>query len=139
MSYEDIERQLEHRGIKPTPNRVLVYRELRDAQNPVSLNDLEIALAPTDKASIFRVLELYTQKDIVHTIEDGSRSLKYELCHGYGEHSATDQHPHFYCEECGRVFCFDNIAIPQLSLPDGFEVKSINFMFKGKCPKCKSR
>ncbi len=139
MKTEDIENTLQGKGIKPTPNRILVMRELLNSSRPVSLADLEISLKTMDKASIFRVIELFAEKEIIHVLEDGSRSLKYELCHGKTHHSINDQHVHFYCEKCGNVFCFESIAVPHVEVPESFHVKSINFMLKGRCPKCNNK
>ena len=125
------------KGIKPTANRILVVRELLKASHPISIGDLEKLLEYSmDKSSIFRVLELFSEKELTHVIEDGSRSLKYELCHGEHHHSPADQHAHFYCEKCGMVYCLDSVSIPVLDLPERFQLKSINFMLKGICPDC---
>ena len=138
MSYSEEVEILEGKGIKATPNRILVVRELLKATHPISLGDLEALTGYSmDKASIFRVLELFSEKELTHVIEDGSRSLKYELCHGGEHHSASDQHAHFYCEKCGKLTCLDNIRLPELSLPEGYDIKSVNLMFKGVCPDCK--
>lgn len=136
MSHTDIENHLISKGIKPTANRILVLKEMMRNTHPVNLADLEIALDPMDKGSIFRVLQLFSEKEVIHVIEDGSRSLKYELCHAEDHHTASDQHPHFYCERCGALYCLDKIPLPDTNLPDGFKVKSINLMLKGICPKC---
>ena len=136
MTHADIEKILETNSIKPTANRILVLKELMRNAHPVNLADLEIALAPMDKGSIFRVLQLFSEKEVIHVIEDGSRSLKYEVCHAEDHHTATDQHPHFFCEKCGALYCLDHISLPDIKLPDAFKVKSINFMIKGICPKC---
>ena len=89
MGNDDINSVLAEKGIKSTSNRILVMRELAKASHPVSLADLEISLEfSMDKASIFRVLELFSAKHIVRVIEDGSRSLKYELC-GSGAHYSS--------------------------------------------------
>lgn len=112
-------------------------KELTKATRPVSLTDLEAALEfSMDKASIFRVLELFSEKDVVHVIEDGSRSLKYELCHNDTHHTISDQHVHFYCERCKETYCFENVSIPAVEIPDGFRARAINYMIKGICPKC---
>lgn len=103
----------------------------------MSLADLQASLGFTiDKASIFRVLELFSDKNTVHVIEDGSRSLKYELCHNGAQHSISDQHVHFYCERCKETYCFESVGIPQVRIPEGFQPHAINYMIKGICPKC---
>lgn len=140
MSNSDIEKFLTERGVKPTPNRILVLRQLLQASHPVSLADVEEMLDfSMDKASIFRVLELFADKDVVHVIEDGSRSLKYEVCQSDHSHSISDQHVHFYCERCRETFCFEDVKIPLIPMPEGFEPHSVNYMIKGICHECSGR
>lgn len=68
MGNTDIENLLNGKGVKPTSNRILVMRELIKASHPVSLADLEVLLGfSMDKASIFRVLELLQDYNIVLT------------------------------------------------------------------------
>ncbi len=137
MESDQIENVLSRKNIKPTSNRILVMRQLMKAAHPVSLADLEESLDfSMDKASIFRVLELFADKDIVHVIEDGSRSLKYELCEGEFHHSIADEHVHFYCKQCGETFCFKSVSVPEIPMPDGFMPHTVNYMVKGLCPKC---
>lgn len=136
MNNVEVDELLLRKGVRPTSNRVLVMRELVKALRPVSLADLEVALDTLDKTSIFRVLELFAEKDIVHAIEDGSRSVKYELCHGDAHHSIADQHVHFFCERCREVFCFEDVNVPLIDVPEGFQANSVNYMLKGLCPKC---
>lgn len=136
MKMTEVEDLLVRKGVRPTSNRLLVLRELVNASHPVSLSDLECLLDTLDKTSIFRVLELFAEKDIVHAIEDGSRSVKYELCHGDAHHSIADQHVHFFCERCREVFCFEDVNVPLIDVPEGFQANSVNYMLKGLCPKC---
>ena len=135
MNKNEMENILTSKGVKPTSNRMLVLKELERSSHPVNLAELEMTLHPMDKASIFRVLELFSEKDIIHVIEDGSRSLKYELCPCKNNNSHSYQHAHFYCEKCGSVECLEEI-VPDISIPEKYKVKSVNFMFKGICPKC---
>lgn len=127
---------LERNGIRPTPNRILVVREMIGSSRPISLADLEVTLESMDRASIFRVLELLAEREVVHVIEDGSRSLKYELCGGGSHHSISDQHVHFFCENCRETFCLKSVQVPSIEVPEGYSVKSVNYLLKGVCPKC---
>lgn len=138
MECNVIEKLLTDRGIKPTPNRILVLRQLMKETHPVNLADLETKLDSMDKSSIFRVLELFAGKDLVHVIEDGSRSSKYEVCHSRDHHDVSDEHAHFYCEKCGALFCLDDMTLPDVVIPEKFKVRSVNFILKGLCPDCNS-
>ena len=133
---ENIDGQLQRKGVKPTANRTLVYKALTGKEHPVSLSELENELETVDKSSIFRVLTLFLEHDIVHSVEDGSGSLKYEICHAGEGHPAFDGHVHFFCENCHRTFCIDDIPIPSVSVPDGYHAHFVNYMINGICPDC---
>ena len=127
---------LEKKGVKPTANRILVLRAMIAAGRPVSLTELETIMETMDKSSIFRVLNLFVERHVVHAIEDGSGSVKYELCGGKYEHSVQDMHPHFYCEQCHRTFCMQSVTIPSVEVPRGYVVNSVNYVLKGVCSDC---
>lgn len=131
--------RLEQRGVKPTAMRLLVFQELEKAHRPLSLRELEDRMPTAERSTIFRTLTLLLQHHLVHAIEDGSGSLRYEACHGHDDCTPDDQHTHFYCEHCHRTFCFPNTRIPQVAMPEGFQMTSINYMVKGLCPTCSAK
>ena len=100
MEPTDITIHLAHKGVKPTANRILVLQALRASGKPMCLSDLEEALWTLDKSSIFRVLTLFLEHDIVHAFEDGRGILNYELCTNEGVCNLSDAHIHFYCQSC---------------------------------------
>ncbi len=128
--------RLEKRGIKPTANRILVLKAMLDAPRALSLADLETRLGTVDKSSIFRTLAHFQQHHLIHVIEDGSGSVKYELCGSDTHCSVADMHAHFYCEACHETFCLHSAQVPVIELPDGFAMHAINYMVKGLCDRC---
>ena len=133
---EDIEKTIEQAGIKPTSNRILVLRELTGSPRPLSLGDLDLRIDTLEKSSILRTLAVLQEHHLIHSIEDGRGVIKYELCSGHHGEEDNDMHVHFYCENCHKVTCFEGIAVPSVSLPDGFSSRSVNYMVKGICPDC---
>lgn len=128
---------LENAGIKATSNRILVFRNLMDATSPMSLVELETSLETLDRSSIQRVLTLLSGHGLVHVMEDGRGVAKYEVCHSDdNHHEHDDHHAHFYCEKCLRVFCLEDVRVPHILVPPGYEVTGVNFMLKGFCPDC---
>lgn len=128
---------LKSKGVKATSNRILVLDALKAQNSPVSLIELEDYLQTVDKSSIFRVLSLFLEKEVVHGIDDGSGSLKYELCHSDHHCSISDMHVHFHCERCRQTFCLKNVAVPEVAVPENFEVRSVNYVIKGICSDCR--
>lgn len=134
---ENIAAMLERAGIKATSNRILVLRAIMESEGPASLPELEASLETLDKSSIFRVLTLLEKNHVVHAVEDGRGIECYELCGGRGKDCIGEIHAHFYCTECRRVYCLENVAAPAVPLPEGFRATSVNYMLKGICPSCR--
>lgn len=133
----NIDEILHKAEIKPTANRLLVLQEIAAADYPLSLIELETRIEMLERSSILRVLNLLLDREVIHTIEDGRGVSKYELCHGESHCSVDDMHAHFYCEKCERTYCFEEIAAPHINIPAEFEIRSVNYMLKGRCPKCR--
>lgn len=138
MDSKDIIKRLSHKGVRHTPNRILVYKALAESERPMSLNNLENALLTMDKSSIFRVLTLFREHGVLHDFEDGRGVMHYELCACEGECDLADSHLHFYCESCQKTFCMEDVHLPEIPVPDGYSVHSISFVVKGLCPQCQN-
>lgn len=139
MEFSTVEAWLERKKVKPTANRILVLKALKDAGKPMSISDLEDVLLTVDKSSIFRVLTLFLEHDIVHAFEDGRGVLNYEPCTSEGACNLSDAHIHFYCESCRQSFCMESLPLPDFALPEGFTAHSVSFVIKGECPQCRRK
>lgn len=131
--------KLNLRGIKPTATRIIILREMFRGDETVSLPQLERLLPTVDKSTISRTLSAFLLHKLIHVVDDGSGSLKYNVCADDCDCSVEDEHTHFYCEQCHRTFCLKRIQVPVVQLPDGFELSSINYVIKGLCPECKEK
>ena len=126
-----------HHGIKPTANRILIANTFAKAGRPLSMTEIETLLGSVDKSVISRTLALFRERHLVHTLHDGGDGIRYELCHSHSEDQDDDAHIHFWCRRCGKTFCLEDIAIPAVRLPDGYEEESVNYMVTGLCPDCR--
>lgn len=136
MSQTDIIDLMMHHGVKPTANRILVAEALADAGRPMSMMELEEAIGSIDKSGISRALSLFREQHLVHTLPDGGDGVRYELCHSRSDSHDDDAHVHFYCTRCRKTFCLEDIPIPAVALPGGYEGESANYMVSGICPAC---
>ena len=71
MDSQEAINRLEAKNIKPTANRILVLKKLVAEQRPMSLSNIDETMPSMDKSSIFRVLTLFLEHDVVHAFEDG--------------------------------------------------------------------
>lgn len=133
MSLEEL---LEHHGVKPTANRLLIARALQDANRPLSLMELEMQLETIDKSNVFRALTAFREAHLVHVLEDAGDGVRYELCHSHDEEHDDDVHVHFYCTHCHKTYCLEDTPVPPVAVPEGFNLESVSYLVKGICPEC---
>lgn len=137
MNKQDIERLLSDAGLRPSPVKVMIMDLMEKNHYPVSSHEIETRLETVDRSSISRSLAMFAKSGIVHVVDDGSGSLKYELCRSTDNHGHDDDnHPHFHCVECGNTVCLDGEPVPYVSVPDGYVTESVNYVIKGLCPAC---
>ena len=129
-------KRLEERGIKPTAVRLLIFRKMLEQRQAFSLTSLEDTLDTIDKSTLSRTITLFHNKLLIHSIDDGSGSIKYSVCSSDCFCSLNDLHVHFYCRECKKTFCLESISIPTVQLPPDFLLESVNFVLKGICKDC---
>lgn len=137
----NIEELLLEAGVRPTPNRILVFRSLLEAGVPLPLLELEARIATLERSSILRTLNVLTAAGLLHQMEDGRGVVNYELRSPRKGDAAPagdsgEGHAHFYCEKCRRVVCLHGIPVPAFPLPEGYCLNSVNLMLKGVCPDC---
>ena len=133
MSLEEL---LEHHGVKPTANRLLIARALQDANRPLSLMELETQLETIDKSNVFRALTAFREAHLVHVLEDAGDGVRYELCHSHDEEHDDDVHVHFYGTRCHKTYCLEDTPVPPVAVPEGFNPESVSYLVKGICPEC---
>ena len=131
-----LEDRLENRNIKPTAMRMIVLKHMVESGVAVSLGDLEKKIERADKATLYRTLKTFEEKKLIHSIDDGSGSVKYGLCEEDCECHPQDQHIHFHCIKCNETYCLTQSKLPQTQIPLGFKASSASLIYKGVCPNC---
>jgi len=139
MQTEELTQQLEAKKINPTAMRILVLDLLTNSSVALSLNDIETALDQADRVTIYRTLKKFESNNLVHTIEDGTGSIKYALCESNCQCTTDFTHAHFHCNTCEQTFCLRNIHLPEINLPKNFMAEQSSFILKGICDQCNSK
>ena len=133
---KNIEDKLLERNIKPTAMRELVLRELLEQKVAVSLSDLESKFDKVDKVTIYRTLKTFEENKLIHSIDDGTGSVKYALCKESCQCLPEELHVHFLCTVCNQTYCLNEIPVPLIHLPVSFSLESVNMVIKGICANC---
>ncbi len=91
-----------------------------------------------DRVTVYRTLQSFVEKGLIHLIPTTDNSIKYALCKDEckaGHHH--DNHVHFICDECNKTICLDEVTIPVVKLPKGFKPQYAEMMVMGVCGDCK--
>ncbi|MBS1628216.1 MAG: transcriptional repressor [Bacteroidetes bacterium] len=93
-----------------------------------------------DRVTIYRTLQVFVEKGIIHTIPTTDNSVLYALCKdncSQGHHN--DNHAHFICDVCDLTYCLEHIAIPAINLPAGFKQTRTDVVMSGICKNCSNK
>ncbi|HET9430700.1 MAG TPA: transcriptional repressor [Chitinophagaceae bacterium] len=93
-----------------------------------------------DRVTVYRTLQTFVEKGIIHTIPTADNSIRYALCKDdckEGHHH--DHHVHFVCTKCHTTYCLDDVVTPELKLPKGYQSNHIEVVAEGICKACRER
>ena len=91
-----------------------------------------------DRVTVYRTLQTFVDKGIIHNIPTTDNSILYALCKDSceaGHHH--DDHVHFICDDCNKTICLEEVTVPKVKLPAGFTPKHVEMVVKGVCDDCK--
>lgn len=88
-----------------------------------------------DRATVFRILNVFVEKGLIKRLEFGEGKARYEL--------AKEDHHHLICDHCGKIIDFPDTMIPsieeQLHKKYKFLIQRHSMEFFGLCEDCQSK
>lgn len=128
---------LKQHALKHTKQRVRVLEEMALDTVAISQPELEKKLGKEiDRVTLYRILNIYEDKGILHRIMDMNGTANYAICSSScSEDHHHDDHVHFNCTNCSKIYCLE-VIVPQITMPKGFTAKSTTTTSYGICEKC---
>jgi Fur family ferric uptake transcriptional regulator len=135
---ENIKVILKRNNLSVTGSREKILGLFLHEENALAHGDIEKkAGAKFDRVTVYRTLQTFVEKGIIHTIPTDDNAVLYALCKddcSEGHHH--DHHVHLVCNSCGNTFCLDNVVTPEIKLPKGYASSQIDVLIKGLCKSC---
>lgn len=128
-------------GLRRTPVRAGALEVLQKSGRPMGAVDILGKLpAKTDAVTVYRTLNTFTKKKLIHRVRGEDRVWRYAL--GDEQQPRQHQHPHFVCETCGKVECLKDAEIPRtfietLGVTPRYAVRYPEVVLHGQCPRCR--
>ena len=128
---------LKKHNLKSTIFRVKLLKFFMNCDSSLSFSEIkELIDSPVDKATIYRALESFEKKGLIHVVPNMGNETKYALCSDCKIDIHKHEHAHFICKSCSNTFCVDlDKTIFNLSL-DGYLIDDVNLIMEGICRKC---
>ncbi len=129
-------KELKSNKCKITPQRIAVYRtikESKDHPNAESVFNKLYSTYPTmSLATVYKSLELFVKLGLIQVINIGENSFRYD--------GRTDDHQHIVCTKCSKIEDIDSNIFENLSLQvediSNYEIEKQQLCFYGVCAKC---
>ena len=135
---EAIKELLKKNHMSVTDSRLQILDMFYHAPGALAHADIEKkASDKIDRVTIYRTLQTFEEKGIIHTIPTADNSVKYALCKDQcAEGHHHDNHVHFVCDNCGNTICMDEVTVPLIKLPNGYEMRQVEMVVSGRCREC---
>jgi len=125
-------------NLRATPARLAILQYLDEAKNPLDVNTiidyLNCQKIKTNQATVFRIMNILTNKNIAIPTYFQDGKTRYELAN-------KKHHHHLVCEKCGKIEDVEGDSIQSLEKEIGkehkFLIKKHSLEFYGLCVGCK--
>ncbi len=130
----DCKDELRGAELKVTPVRLKVLDIVEHAKFPLDAATIR-ERSHSDKVTVFRALNILTEKGLLKSIQFNEGKLRYE-------YAGKPEHHHFVCERCGAVEdiedCNVSVLVKNIIKKKGVLVKRHSLEFFGLCADCQN-
>ena len=134
---EDLATALRARGMRVTPQRVVLHRALRELDRHVTADELLESVADrlpnVSLPTIYATLELLEELGMVRRVQRAGTALF---------DPRTDSHHHLICTSCGSIEDLDSdldtARLERAAARRGFEHERIEAVVHGRCARCRA-
>ena len=113
---------LKNSGLSITDSRKKILELFIDSNGALAHADIEKKTeAIFNRVTVYRTLQTFVEKGIIHSIPTTDNSILYALCkHNCAAGHHHDNHVHFICSNCSKTICLDDVTVPEVKLPKHF-------------------
>ncbi len=138
MSNQNAEKVLVNAGLKKTRARIYVLDKISASQWALSHKELEDnAPQELDRVTIYRTLNTFEEQGIIHKILGEEGISHFAMCaHSCGHKHHEDNHVHFHCNKCKKIYCLEDFNVSNITAPPKFVIQKSDLKLEGTCGSC---
>lgn len=121
--------------IRKTKSVKALVKVFDQSDSAISVKELvKLLHQKMNKTTVYRILERLEEDGILHSFMDKDGLKWYAKCNGCSVGHHSDSHPHFQCNDCGKIECLTfEVKIPKLS---NHKINSADLLLVGQCENC---
>lgn len=129
---------LKSNALRSTHSRSEILGLFLDSNYALSNAEIEKEISDEhDRVTVYRTLRTFVEKGIIHKVLDDSGTPRYALCNEECQDANHNhEHVHFKCLSCGLTTCLEEVKIPAINLPIGYQANEVNILMQGVCKNC---
>ena len=131
-SGDSLNKRLAEKGLRPTSQRQHVFEVLIGQRDHPSAEEVFMRAKQSkpeiSMATVYNTLDALVKCGVVRQVNVDRGATLY--C------SNMNEHAHFCCDDCGKVFDVNlknSPRVPEVDVPGDFEVRSIDIALHGRC------
>lgn len=138
MTTEEIRHLLQQAGLRYTRQRAEVLQVYEDKKVALSQPEIEKELDDSfDRITLYRILRSFEANGLMHKVLDDGGVQRFALCsERCSDAHHQHEHVHFKCISCEQITCLEDIEIPAIKLPEGYQYGESKLLVEGKCRAC---
>lgn len=133
----DCKTELNDASLRATPARIALMNLFESSDKPLDVQTmidyLDKNAIKADPATVFRIVNLFREKGLLHAIQLNEGKFRYEL-------ASKPHHHHFVCERCGAIQDISDFSIKtieeEIQKKRHLKITSHSLEFFGICPDC---
>ncbi len=136
VTQEQIASVLSKHDLRNTEKRRNILRLFLANNHALSTKNIEENLNKNiDRVTLYRLLNSFEEHGLIHKVVNQKNETFYAKCNScHSNH--RDEHLHFHCNNCNKVYCLDQIDTSKINIPKDFSYQSMTLDIYGTCKNC---
>ena len=135
ISNQGLAEKIRKTGLKPTAQRIAILKELLSRTDhpgaDMVYQNLKIDYPSLSMNTIYLNLETFVNHGVIQRINNLTNLGRFD--------GNPIPHHHFICVKCKKIIDLHDVRLPEIELPEGFEIANIftdQMLFNGLCTHC---
>ena len=133
---EELGQVLIAHNLKQTQKRRDVLALFYTYDYALSSKMIEQNFTSFDRVTLYRLLNSFEEQGLIHKVVNDQGEVFYAKCSSCEDATHYDNHIHFHCKSCKKIYCLEDVNPSSIKIPTGFTTQTVHLDVYGVCKSC---